>query len=148
MTAAASLATVIQVDTHPLALRRRAERRALPLAPVGVPMRHVAPGEQVLARTARRVALRQGRERLVERTVRVIVFRPLLSFHTLWRRWRRGVPLSRLWCAPVKPAVSSPSLDDATCRPKRSPRPAGAHRLRDLSARHLRRQPCGRADSW
>jgi hypothetical protein len=145
MTARSSLATVIEVDTHPLTLRRRAERRALAVAPAVETVTEAARALQVRARTAQRADVRQVRHVNAERATRLIVFRPLIPFHTLWRRWCRGVPFSRLWCAPAKLAVSFPSLDDPAQQLKRSPRPAGAHRLRDLSATRLRRQPHGRA---
>lgn len=145
MTARSSLATVIEVDTHPLALSRRAERRALAAVPAVEAVPDAARALQVLARTAQRADARQLRHGYADRAARVIVFCPLLSFHTLWRRWRRGVPFSRLWCAPAKLAVSSPSLDDPAQQLKRFPHRAGVHRLRDLSAIRLRRQPRGRA---
>ncbi|HET6433833.1 hypothetical protein [Dyella sp.] len=143
MSAASPLARVIAFESHPLALRRRAERTQ---APAPVDPLEIAPARatDVLERTSCRAQQRQCRDQRLAERARLVVFRPMISFRTLLRRWRRGVPFSRLWCAPAKLAVPSSSLDEAAHQPKRSPRPAGVHRLRDLSATRLRRKPAAR----
>ncbi len=122
-------AQVIDLAAHP-ALRARAAPSTVAAAA------DIAPREagDVAIRVAARIARRGARVQPAAQDVRKLRFRSWFPLFRLWRRWRLGLPFSRLWCAPAKqsPPLSSPG--GAVRQLKRSPRPAGAHRRRDLSA--------------
>ncbi|MGA0586408.1 hypothetical protein ACO2Q2_04635 [Dyella sp. KRB-257] len=141
MSGHAASACVIDLAAHP-ALRSRARRVDEAAAPCVAPSLRDEAGNP---RIAARIARRRARAMPVTREVRVMRFRPWLPLFRLWRRWRLGLPLSRLWCAPAK-LSSPPSFPGgAVWQYQRSPRPAGAHRRRDLSAVTTRRPSRGQA---
>jgi len=137
---------VIDLAAHPAALSR-----AMRAAPTAAKFPACPPAAQaahcVAQLVAQRVARRHARMQLVAHGVRVSRFRPWFSLFRLWRRWRRGLPFSCLWCASA-PLPAPPSSPGGAVRQlKRSPRPAGAHRWRDLSAIATRRTSRGNAVS-
>lgn len=141
MSGHAASARVIELAAHP-AMRSRSRRADEAPAPCVAPS---SPDETADARIAERVARRRARVVPVSQDVRVMRFRPWLPLFRLWRRWRLGYPLSRLWCASARLSSPSSSPGGAVRQPKRSPRPVGAHRRRDLSAVTTRRPSRGRA---
>lgn len=134
-------ARVIDLAAHP-AMRSRARRADEAVAPLVAPSRG---DEAADARVAARIARRRARALPPVQSVRVMRFRAWLPLFRLWRRWRLGYPLSRLWCASARLSSPSSSPGGAVRQPKRSPRPVGAHRRRDLSAVTTRRPSRGQA---
>jgi hypothetical protein len=139
MSAAFAGAQVIELAASP-AMRLRAPR---PAAAAGDESPRTSPVS--VARVADRVARRKARVLSAASGVRVARFRALLPLFRLWRRWRRGLPLSCLWCAPATLSTPPSSPGGAVRQPKRFPRPVGAHQRRDLSAIANRRASRGRA---
>lgn len=139
MSAAFAGARVIELASSP-AMRLRAPR---PDAAAGDTSPRVAPVSA--ARVAERMARRRARTLSAADGVRVARFRAWLPLFRLWRRWRRGLPLSCLWCAPATLSTPPSSPGGAVPQPKRSPRPVGAHQRRDPSVIANRRASRGRA---
>jgi len=137
----AASASVIDLAAHP-AMRSRTRRADEAVAPCVAPS---SPDETADARIAERIARRRARALPPVQSVRVMRFRAWLPLFRLWRRWRLGYPLSRLWCASARLSSPSSSPGGAVRQPKRSPRPVGAHRRRDLSAVTTRRPSRGQA---
>ena len=139
MSGHAANACVIELAAHP-AMRSRAPGVDEAAAPCVAP----SPRDEAAdARIAERVARRRARGLPASQDVRVMRFRPWLPLFRLWRRWRLGHPLSRLWCASARLSSPSSSPGGAVRQLKRSPRPVGAHRRRDLSAVTTRRPSRG-----
>lgn len=141
MSGHAANACVIDLAAHP-AMRSRARRIEETASRCVAPSPRDEAGD---ARIAARIARRRARALPAAQDVRVMRFRLWLSPFRLWRRWRLGYPLSRLWCASARLSSPSSSPGGAVRQPKRSPRPVGAHRRRDLSAVTTRRPSRGRA---
>lgn len=141
MSGHAANACVIDLAAHP-AMRSRARWADEAAAPCVAPSPRDEAGD---ARIAARVARRRARVLPASQDVRVMRFRPWLPLFRLWRRWRLGHPLSRLWCASARLSSPSSSPGGAVRQLKRSPRPVGAHRRRDLSAVTTRRPSRGQA---
>jgi hypothetical protein len=136
MNAATRRGTVIAMADHPAA-RRRAEQAATAVEWIGLAELPVDP------RVAARIARRERRDGIDPPQVRLTLFRPLFSLRWLWRHWRLGLSLSRLWWIPAKPATSCVSLPDEAGLPKRSPGPVGVHRSRDFRSACRRHTPHG-----
>jgi len=137
----AASARVIELAVHP-AMHSRPRWIDEAAAPLVTPSRG---DETADARIAARIARRRARALPPVQSVRVMRFRAWLPLFRLWRRWRLGYPLSRLWCASARLSSPSSSPGGAVRQPKRSPRPVGAHRRRDLSAVTTRRPSRGQA---
>lgn len=136
-------AAVLCVQTHPAARRRRAQRVAMLVQPAARTALPAVPdlgrSQDAGARRAERCANRRARMRALAVAPRAVRFLVVLKFHRLWRRWRRGVPFSRLWCAPARLHAQPSSPLGEPRQLKRSPRPVGVHPLRDLSVAAGRR---------